>query len=128
MFKIITYIFLIIFYFIPLSAEIAKEIKISGNKRVSDETIKVYGDIEVNKNYNEVELNKILQNLNSTNFFEDIKISLENNILKIDLIEYPIISQLLVVGEPSKKFTEQIKKLMGLRKNNLLSNLIYQKI
>ena len=74
MFKIITYIFLIIFYFIPLSAEIAKEIKISGNKRVSDETIKVYGDIEVNKNYNEVELNKILQNLNSTNFFEDIKI------------------------------------------------------
>ena len=58
MFKIITYIFLIIFYFIPLSAEIAKEIKISGNKRVSDETIKVYGDIEVNKNYNEVELIK----------------------------------------------------------------------
>ena len=52
--------------------------------------------------------------MNSTNFFEDIKISLENNILKIDLIEYPIINQLLVVGEPSKKFTEQIKKLMGL--------------
>ena len=125
MFKIITYIFLIIFYFIPLSAEIAKEIKISGNKRVSDETIKVYGDIEVNKNYNEVELNKILQNLNSTNFFEDIKISLENNILKIDLIEYPIISQLLVVGEPSKKFTEQIKKLMGLKEKQsfIKSNL-----
>ena len=39
--------------------------------------------------------------------FLNIKISLENNILKIDLIEYPIISQLLVVGEPSKK--EQIK-------------------
>ena len=125
MFKIITYIFLIIFYFIPLSAEIAKEIKISGNKRVSDETIKVYGEIEVNKNYNEVELNKILQNLNSTNFFEDIKISLENNILKIDLIEYPIISQLLVVGEPSKKFTEQIKKLMGLKEKQsfIKSNL-----
>ena len=41
------------------------------------------------------------------------------------MIEYPIISQLLVVGEPSKKFTEQIKKLMGLKEKQsfIKSNL-----
>ena len=33
-----------------LSAEIIKNIDISGNERVSDETIKVYGDFPINQN------------------------------------------------------------------------------
>ena len=115
MLKKITFILILFFHLSYLNAEVVKEIQISGNKRVSDETVKVYGDIEINKNYNELDLNNILKNLNSTNFFEDIKISLEQNILKIDLVEYPVINQLILVGEPSKKYSEQIKKLMGLK-------------
>ena len=53
-----------------LNAEIVKRIDISGNKRVSEETVKIYGEIEVNKNYSERDLNEILTNLYSTNFFE----------------------------------------------------------
>ncbi len=115
MLKKITFILILFFHFTYLNAEVVKEIQISGNQRVSEETVKVYGDIEINKNYNELDLNKILKNLNSTNFFEDIKISLEQNILKIDLVEYPVINQIILVGEPSKKYSEQIKKLMGLK-------------
>ncbi len=115
MLKKITFILILFFHFTYLNAEVVKEIQISGNQRVSEETVKVYGDIEINKNYNELDLNKILKNLNSTNFFEDIKISLEQNILKIDLVEYPVINQLILVGEPSKKYSEQIKKLMSLK-------------
>ena len=115
MLKKITLILILFFHLSYLNAEVVKEIQISGNQRVSDETVKVYGDIEINKNYNELDLNNILKNLNSTNFFEDIKISLEQNILKIDLVEYPVINQLILVGEPSKKYSEQIKKLMGLK-------------
>ena len=33
-----------------LSVEIIKNIKISGNERISDETVKVYGDISINQN------------------------------------------------------------------------------
>lgn len=115
MLKKITFILILFFHLSYLNAEVVKEIQISGNQRVSDETVKVYGDIEINKNYNELDLNNILKNLNSTNFFEDIKISLKQNILKIDLVEYPVINQLILVGEPSKKYAEQIKKLMGLK-------------
>ncbi len=115
MLKKITYILILFFHLTYLNAEVVKEIQISGNQRVSEETVKVYGNIEINKDYNELDLNKILKSLNSTNFFEDIKISLKQNILKIDLIEYPVINQLILVGEPSKKYTEQIKKLMGLK-------------
>ena len=39
---------IIILSFTSLKAEIVKEVVIEGNKRVSDETIKVYGEIEIN--------------------------------------------------------------------------------
>ena len=125
MFKKILFIKIVFFNFTLLRAEIIKNIEVLGNQRVSDETIKVYGEIEVNKNYNESDLNNILQNLNATNFFEDIKIRVENNVLIINLKEYPVISQLLLVGEPSKKYKEQIKKLMSLKEKQsfIKSNL-----
>ena len=43
----------------------------------------------------------------------------------INLKEYPVISQLLLVGEPSKKYKEQIKKLMSLKEKQsfIKSNL-----
>ena len=37
------------------------------------------------------DLNEILQNLYSTNFFENVEISLQNGILKVDLVEFSIL-------------------------------------
>ena len=70
------------FFLISYSNASSKKIEISGNQRVSDATIKIYGDIKINKDYSERDLNKILNNLYSTNFFENITINLSNNILK----------------------------------------------
>ena len=53
-----------------LSAEIIKKIKISGNERISDETVKVYGDVSINQNIDNLKINKIIKDLYSTNFFE----------------------------------------------------------
>ena len=60
MHKIILAICVFFINFQSLSAEIIKDIKISGNKRISNETVKVYGKIDLNKDYNEVQLNNIL--------------------------------------------------------------------
>ena len=46
-------------------AENLSKVKIEGNKRISDETIKVYGDIVIGKDYTEEDLNiskKIIRN------------------------------------------------------------------
>ena len=64
-----------------LSAEIIKKIDISGNDRISDETVKVYGDISINQNVDNFKINEIIKNLYSTNFFEDINVSVSNGIL-----------------------------------------------
>jgi outer membrane protein insertion porin family len=98
-----------------LKAEIVKEVIIEGNKRVSAETIKVYGEIETNKDFSESDINKILNNLNSTDFFENVEIRLEKNILKLNVKEYPVVNQLIIIGEKKKSNREQIKKLIKLK-------------
>ena len=71
MIRLIYFFIFIIFFSSKLFAENVSKIEISGNKRVSDETIIIYGDIKLNKDYQENDLNVILKNLYSTNFFEN---------------------------------------------------------
>ena len=108
---------LFLLYFTALKAEVLENITIEGNKRISDETIKIYGELELNKNFTEGDINKVLNNLNSTNFFENIEINFTNKTLKIIVEEYPFVNQLIVIGEPKKSYIEEIKKLIQIKSN-----------
>ena len=110
--KLITVTLLSIFFSTFLKAEIVDKVQIAGNKRVSDETVMIYGDINLGKDYSEQDLNKVLNNLYSTNFFEDVKLELNNGSLKINLIEFSVINKLIVLGETSSKYKEQIRKIL----------------
>ena len=55
--------------------EVINKIVINGNQRISEETIKIYGEIDKNQKINENEINLIIKNLYSTNFFEDVDVS-----------------------------------------------------
>ena len=112
--KIIILSFFLLF-FSALRAEVVKNVIIDGNKRISDETIKIYGKVELNKNFTESDINKVLSNLNLTNFFENIEINLSNNTLKIVVKEYPFVNQLIILGEPKKGNVEEIKKLIQIK-------------
>ena len=98
-----------------LNAEVVEKIIVSGNKRISEETIKVYGNIELNKDYKEKDINNILSNLYSTDFFELVDVNLENKVLRINLKEYPVINQLIIIGEKKSANKEQIKKIIKLK-------------
>ena len=129
MFKFTFKILLIVIYFSCLNAEIIKKVDISGNTRISDETIIIYGEIKINTDYNEQNLNTITNNLYSTNFFEDVNLELSNNVLKVSLVEYPLINNLIILGEPKKAYQDEIKKLITLKnkdsfiKNNLSTDV-----
>jgi len=118
---------ILLFFFLSAfaNAEIVKNIQINGNKKLSDETIKIYGDIKINENYNEKKLNDILNNLYKTNFFEDVDVKLSNNLLTVNLKEFPTINQIIILGEKSKRRNEQIKKLISLKEKEsfIKSNL-----
>ena len=120
------YLILVSIFFVTSfsTAEIVNQIEITGNKRVSDETIKVYADIkQVGSDFTRTDLDNILKNLYSTNFFEDVNIEINNNKLTINLNEYPLINEIVLIGEPSKKISEQIKKIISLKeKNSFIKN------
>jgi outer membrane protein insertion porin family len=90
------------------NATIIENVKILNNDRISKETIITYGDIKLNQDYDSKQINKILKNLYDTNFFEDIKLSIENNILIVDIVENKIIQSVVVEGLKSKTMTKQI--------------------
>ena len=68
----------------------------------------------IKKKITENDLNKIIENLYSTDFFEDIKVSLNNGILNLNLKEYPIINQLIISGK-KQSLAKQIKDLIKLK-------------
>ncbi len=82
------------------------DIIVSGNERYDKQTIIVYGEINPQVSYDKNDINNILKNLYSTNFFENVQITFENNDLKINVKEYPIISKINIEGEKTNKFKE----------------------
>ena len=107
MFKTIIRINFILFFISSLSiAQTISEIKVDGNKRISKESIIIFGDIDFNKSYNDDDLDTVLKNIYETNFFKKINLRINNTILEISVIENPIIEDIQINGIKSEKLTE----------------------
>ncbi len=91
-------------------AVVIKDIQINNNKRITKETIRTYGDIELNKNYDQKELNNIIKKLYDTNFFKKISITVDGQILVLTIEENKIIQNVRVEGVKSNKIKEIILK------------------
>ena len=112
----------IILFFIFLSAhshsEVVKKIEIKGNERISAETIAIFGDISVGKNYEISDINSLIKKLYDTTFFSNISVVVKNNILSVTVKENPIINSITFEGEKAKKYKEKIRELLSLRENS----------
>ena len=67
--------------------------------------------------YKNEDLNVILKKLYGTNFFDDIKLSISNGVLKIVVKEYPIINSVKVEGEPKNERIEKLLEVISSKKN-----------
>ena len=106
---LIKIIFIYCFFLSSLSAEIIKKFEISGNKRISDETIIIFSEINLNENVSKQKLDRVIKNLYKTNFFSDINLTFENQILKLNVTENPIIDNFEITGIKKQSLVEFIK-------------------
>jgi outer membrane protein insertion porin family len=114
--KIILYSFLLFLFLTKLSlATVINKIEVKGNTRITKESVIVFGNIKLNTDINDAELNLILKNLYATDFFENIDLSINNKTLIITLIENPIIQNTSILGVPSKKLREEISEIIVLK-------------
>jgi len=109
--KIILAIFLLI---TSVNAETLKKIEIDGNKRISDESIIIFSDLKTNQEISKSDLDTAIKNLYKTNFFENISLSFENQILKIFVEENPIIDKFEITGIKKQSLVEFIKDKIQL--------------
>ena len=113
--KILLALLLLNFMLFSAKSEIINDIKLENNIRVSKESILAFGNIKLGKDYTENEINQILGDLYNTNFFSDIKLKVENNVLIIDVKEKKIIQTIVLEGVASKENTEKILKGLNLK-------------
>jgi outer membrane protein insertion porin family len=113
--------FLYIFVFIFLSLQNSysnniEKIIIEGNQRISSETILVLSNLNEGNNYDDQTLNESLKKLYDSNFFESIEFDYENDgVLKISIIENPIIERLEITGIKSKTIINSINNVISLK-------------
>ena len=121
--KIINFCILFFLLMCSVSAEQIKKIEISGNQRISEQTILVLGKISINQDFNDQKINEYFKSLYESKFFQDIKISISNGVLKIDLIENPIIENIEIVGIKNKGFVDKILEDLSANSINKINQV-----
>ena len=94
---------------IKSQAEIVKSVDVIGNKRITLETVMVFGDITVGKDYKTSDINSLIKKLYETNYFSNISVELINGRLSITVEENPIIQVLKFEGIKNKRILELLK-------------------
>jgi len=121
---IIISMFVFILSMSNLKAETINKIIVEGNDRVSIETIIMFSGVSVNDDLSENNLNQVLKQLYGSNFFELVSAKIENNILRINVKEYPIIQNVIYEGIKSSEMLEKIKKKVNLKSRSSFNEIL----
>ena len=115
-FKVILLSIILNFIFLSFSfSEIIKKIQIEGNTRISDEAVLMFSKINVGQNFETLMLNELLKNLYDSNFFSDVSVKFENNIILINVEEAPLIKDIKISGIKADKFKKLIRESLLLK-------------
>ncbi len=100
---------------VSVYSEIIKKIEVTGNQRISSETIKVFSGIKVNTEIDLEDLNGIIKNLYKTNYFENVSLDINNNVLNIQVKENPIIQSVVIDGVKNKRILKVLNEIIELK-------------
>ncbi|GHT88903.1 outer membrane protein assembly factor BamA [Alphaproteobacteria bacterium] len=101
-------------------SELISKIEFVGCQRVDPETISSYLLLKEGCEYDQDLVNEALKTLNSTGFFEEVKIDKNGSVLCVRIKEYPIINRISFEGN-SKISDKDIKNAVKLNPREILS-------
>jgi outer membrane protein insertion porin family len=112
---------IIIFLLILTTCSFAeiKQVKVLGNKRVSSNTIEALVDKKVNQ-IDSIYINNLTRKIYNTEFFSNVKISYDTNILSISVEENPIVNFFYINGITGNDLDE-VNKIVSLKENSIFS-------
>ena len=101
--------------------------EISGNKRISDQTILSIIEFKKNKNYKIDDLNNFQKKLYNTNYFSKVSIKINKNKINIVVEENPIIDFFYINGVVNNKREEFFYENLSLGQNKIFSESLLKK-
>ena len=63
-----------IFFNVNSYSEVVNKVDVQGNDRISSETIMIFGDFAIGKNYEESDISLLIKKLYETTFFSNISV------------------------------------------------------
>ncbi len=117
MYKFFLLLFIFLFKITFTNAEIVKSIYVSGNDRITNETIIIFSKINVGDDLIVNDLNEIINNLYKTDFFKDVSVNFKNSILKINVIENNLVQSLEINGVKNKKLKKSLIDQLTITEN-----------
>jgi outer membrane protein insertion porin family len=113
---------IIIFFIILTNISFAqiKKIKIVGNARVSSTTIESLVDKKTS-NIDSIYINNLTKKIYDTDFFADVKISFNQDVLTINVTENPIVNFFYINGIKDSDL-DQTNKIITLKENSIFSS------
>ena len=108
-------------------SEIIKKIQIQGNERISNDTILLFGKVSLNDNLKKDDLNLILKRLYDTNYFKNVSVLFNNNLLSIQVLENPIIENINYKGVKADKILEALKENALIKPRLSFNEIILKK-
>ena len=127
MFRIVTITIIFLLKSFVVFGEIINDFNIIGNDRVSKSTIINFSDLKKGQDVSSVDLNNSLKNLYDTNFFEDVSVSISNNLVTISVVEYPIIQEIIIEGIKRKQTVKELKEQVTLKEKNPFNETLIKK-
>ena len=108
-------------------SEIIKKIEITGNNRISDETILMFSKVDIGQSVKNDKINQILKDLYNSNFFNNVSVKIEKNTLFIKIDEAPLIKDIKITGVKAEKFKKAIRDSLILKPRRSFNNFLLTK-
>jgi outer membrane protein insertion porin family len=114
--------FLVVFFFLLTSISFSeiKKVTIAGNTRVNSNTIESLVDKKI-INVDSIYINNLTKKIYDTDFFSDVKISYNDGILNIIVVENSVINFFFINGVQDNDL-DNINKIITLKENAIFSN------
>ena len=88
---------------------VISRIDVNGNQRMDAESVRILADVKSGDNINSEHINNIAKDLQASGYFEKVDVKLNGNVLKIDVVESPVVNMVTVEGNDEID-TEDLKK------------------
>ncbi len=127
--KIFIFLFINLLFYNFSYSDVIKSIEIKGNERITDETVIMFSSLKIGQKINKDQLNNSLKELYYTDYFKNVELSFDNNIVKIIVVENPIIQSITIEGIKGNSLNEKILEITSkIEKYPFVENKINEQV